>query len=328
MRFLLSAFVGLLATFASAAERPPKVLEPTSPWDLDYADNNCRLLRTFGADKDRVKLAFEQVSPRGPLTVILMGAVHAEGDGNVLAFDSVPGVEISGGQALDAVGSSDRIVFWPRSVGRGRWGLISEADAARMRSADPVAADRSPSIPPTLSPPHLSWKDHDWHVQSAEQWQGEDAAFSARAAQVTELVLNPGRYGSISLRSGSLAKPLQALEKCTADSLKDWGIDPAVESTVAIGAHPVEDPHRLFGSSDYPVEAMRAFKEDNLEVWLNIDAAGAITNCRVISDFASPEINDAICAMVRRKERFVPARTDDGIAVPDFYTENFVFKVQ
>lgn len=68
--------------------------------------------------------------------------------------------------------------------------------------------------------------------------------------------------------------------------------------------------------------------QDNLEVWLDIDAKGAIASCRVVSDFASPEINSAICAMVQRKQRFVAARTKDGTTVPDFYTENFVFKMR
>lgn len=282
----------------------------------------------FGAGKDAIKLVFEQVAPRAPMTVLLFGNVRAESHNNVLAFDSLPRVEISGGQALAAVGSSERVVFWSRRLGRGRWGLIPEADVASMRKADPVAAEESPSTPTDLSPPPLSWRHHDWRVESLEEWQTEDTAFSKRAGEVTAVILNPGKSGSISLHTGELAKPLEVLEQCASDRLPDWGIDPAVEKTVVTGAHPVEDPVGLFGPSDYPRDALQTFEEDNLEVWLNIDAQGAITSCRVVSDFASPEINNAICGMVRRKEKFVPARTKDGRPVPDFYTENFVFKLQ
>lgn len=327
MRVLLSAVMGMSAALASAAAKPATVLEPTTPWDLDYADNNCRLIRIFGAGKDAIKLVFEEVAPRAPMTVMLIGKVDAESDNNILTFESLPGVELDEGQGHNALNSNARIVFWPRRLGRGRWGLISKADVERMRKADPVAAERSSSAPPNLDPPHFKWKDHDWSVQPAEEWNAEDAAFTGRADQVTSVILNPGRSGSISLDTGPLGKAFQALEQCATDSLKDWGIDPAVEETVAISSHPVVDPHRLFGPNDYPAEAWQAFKEDNLEVWLNIDAHGAITNCRVISDFASPEINNAICGMVRRKETFVPARTKDGAPVPDFYTENFVFKL-
>lgn len=328
MRVLMAVVLGLSATLTSAAGKPATVLEPTSPWDVDYADNSCRLIRVFGGGKDRIKLVFEQVAPRLPITVLLIGKLRGETDDNVLGFESLDGVRISGGQSLDAVDSSDRIVFWPRRLGRGRWGLIPEALAARMRKDDPVAAEDSPSTPTDLKAPRLKWKDHHWSVQPEEQWLAEDAAFSARADEVTAVVLNPDRSGSTSLHTGGLAKPLQALEKCTFDSLKDWGIDPAIDSTITTSAHPVADAQTLFSADDYPQAALRSFKQDNLEVWLNIDAQGGIASCRVISDFASPEINDAICGMIRRKERFVPARTKDGASVPDFYIQSFVFKIQ
>jgi hypothetical protein len=327
MRVLLFAVAGLPAVLASAAQQPT-VLEPTSQWDLDYADNNCRLIRMFGVGKDAIRLVFEQVAPRGPMTVILIGKVPAETDDNVLGFQSLPGVTISKGQVLDTVDSSGNVVFWPRRLGRGRWGLIPEALADRMQKTDLHAAEESPSTPAGLSEPRESWKNRDWKVESWDQWRGEDAEFSIRADQVTGVVLNPGRSRSISLHTGGLAKPFQALEQCASESLKDWGIDPAVESTIATGAHPVEEGRKLFGPNDYPQSALRAFKEDNLEVWLNIDAQGSITKCRVISDFASPEINNAICGMVQRKERFVPARTKDGTAVPDFYTQSFRFQIE
>lgn len=328
MRMLLHVVVGLSAALISVAARPAIVLEPTTPWDLDYADNSCRLIRVFGAGKDTVKLVFEQVAPRGRMTVMLLGKLDADNDNNVLAFEPLPDVQVDSGQNLDAVDSSARILFWPRALGRGRWGLISKADAARMKKTDPVAAERSSSAPPDVGPPRVSWKDHDWRVQTADEWQAEDAGFSARADQVDAVVLNPRRSSSVSLHTGPLGKAFEALEQCASDSLKDWGINSAIEDTVAVSAHPVEDPHKLFGAGDYPQQALRTFKQDNLEVWLNIDAQGTISRCRVISDFASPEINNAICAMVQRKERFVPARTKDGTAVPDFYTENFVFKMQ
>ncbi len=174
----------------------------------------------------------------------------------------------------------------------------------------------------------MKWRDRDWSVEQPAQLLAEDAAFGARADQVTMIVLNPGRSGSVSLHTGGLAKPLQALEQCASDSLKDWGIDPAVQSTIATDAHPVTDPHTLFSSDDYPQAALQSFKEDNLDVWLNLDAEGRIASCRVISDFSTPEINDAICGMIRRKESFVPARAKDGKSVPDFYIQSFVFRIR
>ena len=74
MRILISALLGLWAALASAADKPVKVLEPKSQWVVDYADNNCRLIRMFGADKEAIKLVFEQTAPRSPMTVMLVGS--------------------------------------------------------------------------------------------------------------------------------------------------------------------------------------------------------------------------------------------------------------
>ena len=325
MRVLMSAVLGSWAALASAADKPATVLEPASQWVVDYADNNCRLIRMFGSDNDAVKLVFEQVAPRSTMTVMVVGKFSAGKGNNVLGFEPLADVRIDGGQSLDAVGTRDSVVLWPRRVGRGRWGLIPETLAARMRKGDPGAAEASPSAPSDVRAPRVNWKDHDWSVEPAEQWRAEDAAFGARADEVTAVVLNPGRSGSVSLHTGGMAKPLHALEECASDSLKDWGVDPAVHSTIVTGAHPVTDAQTLFTSSDYPQAALQSFKKDYLSVWLNIDAQGRIASCRVISDFATPEFNGAICGMIGRKETFTPARTKDGTSVPDFYIQSFEF---
>jgi hypothetical protein len=327
MRVLISAALGMWAALTSTAAIPATVLQPTSAWDIDYGERVCRLNRLFGTGKDQIRLVFEQVAPRSTITVMFVGKLSAQGDHNILRFDPLPGVQISEGQTLDAVGSHDTIVFWPRRLGRGRWGLIPESLAAQMQKADPISAEASPSEPFDERAPRVKWKDHDWSVEPLQQWQAEDDAFSVRADKVSAIVLNPGHSGSVSLQTGPLADAFRALQKCTSDSLKDWGIDPAVDPTIATRAHAASDPQTLFTSEDYPQAAVQSLKEDNFQVWLNIDAQGGISNCRVISDFAAPEINDAICGMIRRKETFVPARTKDGKSVPDFDIQSFVFKI-
>jgi hypothetical protein len=327
MRVLIFAVLGSWAALASAAGKPATMLEPMIQWLVDYADDNCRLIRTFGTDKNAVKLVFEQAAPRSPITVMLVGRLGPRTDNNILSFEPLAAVRLGGGQNLVTVKSHDRVVFWPRRLGRGRWGLIPDALDAQTRKANPVLAQTSPSAPWDEKAPPIKWTDHDWSVEPEEQWQAEDAAFGARADQVTSIVFNRGRYKSVSLHSGAMGKPLQALEQCASESLKDWGVDPAVQSTIVTGAYPVTDPVKLFTSDDYPKAALQASQEDNFEVWLNIDAQGGIAGCRPISDFAAPAINDAICAMIRQKERFVPARTKDGASVADFYIQSFVFKV-
>lgn len=49
------------------------VLTPSSPWQVDYADNECRLLREFGRDGQRVALRLARASSLEDFDVVVAG---------------------------------------------------------------------------------------------------------------------------------------------------------------------------------------------------------------------------------------------------------------
>jgi TonB family protein len=59
VRILLSAVAVLAAGFLSAADNPPKLLQPTSPWDLDYGKTQCTAMRDYGKADDPTTLAIK-----------------------------------------------------------------------------------------------------------------------------------------------------------------------------------------------------------------------------------------------------------------------------
>jgi hypothetical protein len=50
----------------------PLRLQPSSPWVVDYADQSCRLIRTFGEGKQLTKLLFQSEGP-GSIEMIVIG---------------------------------------------------------------------------------------------------------------------------------------------------------------------------------------------------------------------------------------------------------------
>ncbi len=67
MRSPLLALTALTTALAAvpvqAAPATPLVLGPSSPWNVDYAPDSCRLVRLFGEGEDQHYLAFQQYSP-------------------------------------------------------------------------------------------------------------------------------------------------------------------------------------------------------------------------------------------------------------------------
>lgn len=57
-----------------AADEDARKLQPISPWNLDYAENRCRMARLFGSGEDRHALILEQASPGSRFGVTFAGS--------------------------------------------------------------------------------------------------------------------------------------------------------------------------------------------------------------------------------------------------------------
>ena len=319
----------LLAAFPLLFAGAPPPLEPSSKWLVDYGAQRCNLVRKFGNSKSSVILRFEQTEPRGSISVFISGPRLSPGGDrrdNKLEFQPLGEVFLTQGMSVVmSEGKEEQGVYWPRGLSRGKWGLIPDDVALRMANGLPTGKQTSGAIP-GYKPRPTNWKDWDWRTDDRTTLESDDRAFDERAARVETIALNPvPKRGAVILRTGSLSAPLKALEKCATDSLKDWGINAAVETTIVDRPHPATDPSGIFKASDYPSQALSAGKESRLHVWLNLDSAGHVTTCRVISTFATPEINDKMCRLVQERQKFVPARTADGTAVASYYVESFAF---
>ena len=307
----------------------PQPVEPNGKWQIDYGTQRCTLLRNFGVGKSSVKLFIEQTEPRGSISVLISGGQLRPGNGrrdNKLEFQALGGVFLTEGLSVVTSQGEQEAVYWSRGLSGGKWGLISDDVARRMAESLPSGKTAERSIA-GYKPRPIKWADRNWKMDDRATLELDDRAFDERAARVETVALNPGRRGAVILRTGALSAPLKALEKCVHDSLKDWGVDPAVDATIVDRPHPVSDPSGIFTSDDYPSQAISAGKESRFHVWLNLDPTGRVTTCRVISTFATPEINDKMCKLVQQRQKFVPARTADGTAVASYYVESFAFVI-
>ena len=323
----LSSILLPLAVFPLLLAASPPPLEPNGKWAIDYGDQRCTLFRKFGQGKSSVTLRFEQTAPLSTISVVMAGGALRAGNGrrdNRLEFQPLGSVFIHDGLSVVTTEGNKEAVYWGGGLSRGKWGLISDAEALRLAHALPPGQFAWRNIPGHVQKP-VKWEDRDWSVEDATTRELHNKAFDERASRVTAVALNPGKRGSIALRTGSLTAPLKALEKCTVASLKDWGVDPAVEETIVERPRPVIDTSKLLTSADYPERAISANKESRLDVWLNIDSAGRIVTCRVISTFASPEINDRMCKLVQQRQQFVPAKNAAGVGVASYYVQSFAF---
>lgn len=302
MRIRSLVSCALLAPFLTAASQPVR-LQPSSGWVLDYAQDSCRLIRTFGEGSQQVKLAFESEAPR-QIDMLVVGKPLSN-DTNWVGARFLPmQTKAWFGRSAQATGNGDPAILWSDVA------MLPEDFAAELR------------------------KEADKHkVSASTRPAGRDLAKEALldakrlelAAATTELEMLTRLGHPVRLETGSLRAPMQALDKCGRDSLADWGVDANLEDKIV---KPVWTPTEAWlTSDDYPAALIDQDQESDVKVRLLVDAAGNVTKCTSLSYFKAPEFNTITCRAILQRAHFQPAELADGTKVPSYFTRKIKFRI-
>lgn len=299
---------GLLSIVATAplllgAAAEPLRLAPATPWEVNYAENSCRLNREFGKGDDRVVLGFESEVP-DRMDMVVLGKPMSTGAEHVPAsFLPTRGEPQQGNTAESPTGP---VVLWPHVSmlpGDVIERLEKEEKARRMK--------------PGVRPPPLDLAEEAQRRATQQEFAGKTTAI--------EIV--PRKSRPVVLETGAMGEAFKAFEKCSRDSLRDWGIDPDLEDRIvrpvwAIGVK------SWFSPSDYPVAMRQSGDEADIKLRLLVDAAGRPTKCTVVSRFKQKSFDKVVCDVVMRRARLAPAELADGTKVPSYYYNHIVFRME
>jgi protein TonB len=77
---------------------------------------------------------------------------------------------------------------------------------------------------------------------------------------------------------------------------------------------------QAMSSADYPPEALRNHWEGQSQFKLTIGPDGSVQDCVITQSSGHAVLDDAACAMVKRRARFTPARDAAGNGITAHYT--------
>lgn len=298
MRFGSIAACAAVAPLLTAAAQPVR-LKPSTRWVVEYAENSCRLSRSFGSGEDETVLRFESDSP-DQVDMVIVGKPLPTGDGGVpTKFLPVEG-KIMTGQAVRS--------------GSGRPALlISTVWLSSARTAAKLDAEKKRRELTRGSPPDA----RDLAEEAARRSDRQAFADATVAIQV-------GR--SIILETGPLGDAIRAFDECSRVSLRDWGVDPDLEDKIV---RPVwaENEGRWLNSDDYPAKMLDDNQQSEVRARVLVDASGRVTKCTSLSHFRLPAFNDVVCNGITKRARFHPAELADGTKVPSYYTVRVNFRI-
>ena len=305
MRFGSIVACAAVAPLLLAAAQPVR-LQPSSPWIVNYADESCRLVRTFGEGKKKTVLEFESEAP-GRMDLLVVGSPLERDDGS----DKVPGI------------------FLPV----GGKPLLGEGVKSTQTGAPAVLWSTVTLLPDSLTETLQKQDRETWRRwRLGERPSAKDlaqatmvkAARQEFASNVNELEIGSRR--PIILETGPLGDAIKVFDQCGRDSLRDWGIDPDLEDKIA---RPVwaKDPSNWFSPNDYPAGMLRAGQQSEVKVRLLVDAAGRPTKCTSLSHFTVVEFNKVVCDIFMRRAHFEPAELADGTKVPSYYVNRVNWRI-
>lgn len=301
----MKAFWGTLAAFAvtisasasitagaSAQETPePRVFTRAGQWQLDAAENECRLARVFTNGTDQIALALERNRADNLVRLVLVsGAIGTYRSAEELGYRFMPSGDQRSARYITAEMADGQTYY---SLGNVLVGSIA-----------PLAPGATPPAGPPL------------YDRSAEL---------EYAAAITGIEINAGLTTPVRLETGSLRGAITALQACTDDLLLTWGVDWEKHQSLTRRVAPVGNawdwiPDGVIGFQDFA-----AFAGGRNPFRVLVSADGRPTACAAQWVSLSEDKNQRICAAIMEHGQFTPALDAAGVPVASYWMVDYLF---
>lgn len=269
-------------------------LAPSSAWQLEYADDRCRLSRVFGEGEWKTIFWIEQSAPSDSFQWMVAGGAinHLGSTGGVSALYG-PGFEV-----FDTAEGSPSSVALPK-LRLKEYGAVLRAHGFRH------AGPRSDQAPVS---------------QGTEPWKGIglNPVDGSRIEYLS--LMRKGREAR--LQTENLQSVFEALNTCTSDLFRSWGFEPGLGSAVVEGAkaknlrsiaHRLAKDRARFSSSDTMVD-----------VKMLVGTNGRVEKCVHVKKVQGEELGRRACELIELYALFEPALDANGNPTQDLFSTSVV----
>jgi hypothetical protein len=281
MKLRSTALVIMAAMMLSspAAANETLVLEPTSPWELDYAEDSCALRRLFGEGDRQTQLEMKRFQPGPELQTTVASKVKMSKQPIRFRFGEEREWEEEY-PLFAQFGDELQGVIFTRSLHHTSPGEDSEREGATGA-----------------------------YLKTAPALEAE------AAARIDALTLSGAFEHDLVLRTGPLEAPVEALNKCIDDLLTHWDLDVEAHKTRTRSAGPTNLERRQLVEPP----ARRLGHWGPARVRLAIVETGQVTQCHIQLPPGDPPSEERGCARIRNEFDFEPALDKDGRPMKSYY---------
>ena len=274
--------VGSLALAAALPATASEVirLEPSGPWNINYADDSCRLARAFGGKENPTLLSFERFDSTDSTQLLVSG--------DVLGTAKRETVTVQFGPIEQAAEYTAMVGKFP---GFGPALLIVDARFDGWRPDPDDATD-------VYDPPDFP----------------ED-----REATIEWIAFERNHHDKVVLATGSLDAPMAAMRQCTDELLTHWGIDVEAHRNLTRSAEPRTSPVSWVDPNDYPSSLANDGYEGIVQFRLIVEKDGTPSSCHIQSSSRPEGFERVTCDSLMRRARFEPALDANGNPIRSYW---------
>lgn len=289
MRATVLAFAAASTALAATPARAEQlVLKPSTTWNLDYAEDKCRLIRKFGSGETEVELHIEQ-SGIGPFY----------------------NLALIGKPARKSVSDVMQLAFGP-----------NEGASERSYLGGKIKADDTPLI--IMHGIHLAPVAR--RADQGEFEVTEIGVERERA--ITTLTLSKGLQQPLQLEIESMEAPLSAMRTCVADLVQSLKLDKDGLSEIVVGPKPTNEKQLArFLQERYPAQQLRNEEGGTVAVQLTVDDKGKATACQIAASDRPAVFDDFVCFGLMRIAEFEPAVGPDGKPRFSFWRTRVTYQI-
>jgi len=270
---------------AARAEADDKIvaLQPISPWNIDFAENRCRLSRVFGSAEDMHLLFFEQAAPQASFGITFAGS-------QLSRFQPGRGLLI------------------------GMRGDVAMEELGRYNIGDVEQVG-----------PAIIIANHEVGRLVEVEGQVQGGIDLAAAEKIDRIVLQH-RERALSFETGDMMPPFQALNTCTGDLLRAWGLDQEQHAsyTPPVWSNQRRIVDRIVRA--YPQRALRDGEGGIFRMRVIVEADGTVSDCLIEKSTITESLESPACKEME-KARFEPALDAQGQPMRSYYATTVTYAV-
>ena len=293
-----AAAVALIITALSPAAFAAAPLQPAGRWTIDYAPNECRLVRTFGTGDDAVTLLMRRGSSPDQADLIIAGKalpklprqtdieLRMQPSGTLLTYPALP---------TEIRGRPERIL----QVFNADFGNLTPLVSSQQLT---ISIAQQPVATLELDDSSRAIRDLDaCYGKLLAKW-GIDAAIAAQSPTQPKRIgtpeqTNPGIVVALLVSGPNASRPRSWVETA-------W-VTPM----------------------DYPTEALQEERGGSVVAALSLNAQGRVEQCRVVVGSGFAPLDHRTCEILTQRARYSPARDAAGVAVPSSTVERIIWRI-